>query len=168
MPRAETTRSLRRRFAAVLVSVIAGGLLLPLPAAAGPGEHGDGPKRGDRFVRMLKENATRLGLDEAALREIEAVASQDRDAVQALREREKNEKIAMHKLLDTRAPDEAAVMNQAEVLGDIDTEQHKLRLRTMIRVRALLTPAQLAELSKLRDERRKERKGRRGHWRDKD
>jgi Spy/CpxP family protein refolding chaperone len=169
MPRAETTRTLRRRFAAVLAGVVAGGLLLPLDAAADPGK-GKGPRqdKGGRFVRMLQENAQRLGLDETSLREIESVAGQDRDAIQALRAREENEERVMRELLEKRTPDESAVMRQAEVLGGIDTEQDKLRLRTMIRVRQLLTPEQLAELSKLREERRKERKERRGRWRDKD
>jgi Spy/CpxP family protein refolding chaperone len=171
MPRAETTRTLRRRFAAVLACVLAGGLLLPLDATADPGKgRGKGPRqdKGGRFVRMLQENAQRLGLDETSLREIESVAAQDRDAIQALRAREESEERVMRELLEKRTPDESAVMRQAEVLGDIDTEQDKLRLRTMIRVRQLLTPEQLAELSKLREEKRKERKERRGRWRDRE
>jgi len=166
MPRAETTCRLRGRLAAVLVGMIAGGLLLPLGAAAEPGGRGDKPRRGDRFVRMLNENAQRLGLDESALREIEAVARQEREASRALRERKHDERRVMHELLGAGRPDEAAVMRQAEVLGEIDTEQHKLRLRTMIRVRQLLTPAQVQELGKLREERRKERRERRERGRD--
>jgi len=170
MPRAETNRTLRRRFAAVLAGVIAGGLLLPLPAFAGPddgGAHG-GKKKGDRFVRMLEENAQRLGLDEPALREIQGVAAQERDTEQALREREKNEQRVLHDLLNVRAPDEAAVMRQADVLGAIDTEQKKLRLRTMIRVRQLLSPEQLAELSEMREEHRKEKAERKKMRRERD
>jgi len=125
MPRAETTCRLRGRLAAVLVGMIAGGLLLPLGAAAEPGGRGDKPRRGDRFVRMLNENAQRLGLDESALREIEAVARQEREASRALRERKHDERRVMHELLGAGRPDEAAVLLQrAAELAPQDPRVH--------------------------------------------
>ncbi len=67
-------------------------------------------------------------------------------------------------LLSQDDPDEAAVMQQAETIGKVETEMHKHRLSTLLAVRALLTPEQRAELTRIREEMRGEGRGR-GGWR---
>jgi len=51
------------------------------------------------------------------------------------------------------SPDEEAVMQQAELLGAIETEMTKHRLRTLLRIHALLTPEQRKEMMAIRRER---------------
>jgi Spy/CpxP family protein refolding chaperone len=48
--------------------------------------------------------------------------------------------------LEHENPDEAAVMAQADAIGALKTEAQKHRLRTMLQVRALLTPEQRTKL----------------------
>ena len=47
------------------------------------------------------------------------------------------------------APDEAAVMQHADAIGQAETEMHKHRLATMLEIRALLTPEQRQELTQI-------------------
>ena len=63
----------------------------------------------------------------------------------------------MRKLLDQEAPDLNGILRQADRIGAIETELNKLRLRTMLRIRGLLTPEQRQELVRIHEERRRER-----------
>jgi Spy/CpxP family protein refolding chaperone len=63
----------------------------------------------------------------------------------------------LRSLLDADAPGLAEVLAKADAVGAAETAVHKLRLRTMLGVRALLTPAQRAELVRIHDEMRRER-----------
>jgi Spy/CpxP family protein refolding chaperone len=56
-------------------------------------------------------------------------------------------------------PDEGVVMEQADIIGKLETDARKIRLRTMIRVRALLTEEQREKLVRFHGE-RKSRRGR--------
>jgi Spy/CpxP family protein refolding chaperone len=47
-------------------------------------------------------------------------------------------------------PDEQAVLGQAEKIGALRTEQHKVALRTRLKVQAELTPQQREKLKQLR------------------
>ena len=58
----------------------------------------------------------------------------------------------LHTLLTADAPDEAVVMQQADVIGGLETALMKHRLRSMLQIRALLTPEQRAELESIREE----------------
>jgi Spy/CpxP family protein refolding chaperone len=66
----------------------------------------------------------------------------------------------MRRLLGQDRPDEAAVMQQAERIGALEIELHKQRLRTMLRIRALLTPEQRRELVTIHGERHRGRQRR--------
>jgi len=52
----------------------------------------------------------------------------------------------MRTLLSQDLPDEAAVMQQADTIGALELTERKNRLQAMLRIRALLTPAQRQEL----------------------
>jgi len=130
------------------------GLAQPGPPPAGPGpclDDGPGPPLGppDRF---FEEHAQELGIDQATLDRIRAIVDAARADGQSLHDRVRSERHAMRDLLDGESPDEAAVMAQADVVGDAMTELHKHRLATMLKIRALLTPEQRDKLKELRRE----------------
>jgi len=52
----------------------------------------------------------------------------------------------MRALLSQELPDEAAVMQQADTIDALELTERKNRLQAMLRIRALLTPAQRQEL----------------------
>ena len=60
----------------------------------------------------------------------------------------------MKALLSQSSPDEAAVMQRVEEIGAVEVEMHKHRLDTMLAIRALLTPEQREEMTRLREESR--------------
>jgi hypothetical protein len=55
----------------------------------------------------------------------------------------------MRTLLSQEVPNEAAVMQQADAIGALEIAIRKQRLQVMLRIRALLTPAQRQELMRL-------------------
>ena len=57
----------------------------------------------------------------------------------------------MRALLSQEVPDEAAVMRQADAIGALELAARKQRLQVMLRIRALLTPAQRQELMRLQE-----------------
>jgi Spy/CpxP family protein refolding chaperone len=119
-------------------------------AEAGPhrhrGDHGGFPGG------FLEEHATRLGLNEETLDAIRKIIDESQDASRDLFQKLREARLAMRDLLSQDMPDDTAVMRQAEVLGQIETETRKLRLGTMLRIRALLTPEQRQELMRIRKE----------------
>ena len=73
-------------------------------------------------------------------------------------------RIDLQELMDADAPDEGAVMAKLETVGQLQIQVRKLRVGTMLKVRALLTPNQRKQLRKIMARRmaKKGRKGRRG------
>jgi hypothetical protein len=57
----------------------------------------------------------------------------------------------MRTLLSQEVPNEAAVMQQADAIGALELAILKQRLQVMLRIRALLTPAQRQELMRLQE-----------------
>jgi hypothetical protein len=57
----------------------------------------------------------------------------------------------MRALLSQEEPNEAAVMQQADTIGALELAALKQLLHVMLRIRALLTPAQRQELSRLQE-----------------
>ncbi len=137
----------------VLIGVISLGLAIPMVAFAqrpGPGR----PPGAGMLVRVLEENRERLGLQESVLEQIRAIAATERKAVETLDGRKRSAHEAMRALLDEPVPDEGKVMAQADVVGEIDIQLQKERLRSLIAIRKLLTADQLAELNKIHEEHR--------------
>lgn len=138
----------------------------PPDAAGGPGgrrfdrRHGPPP-----FEQVLERHAERLGLDDAARARVRAIADAARPEGDRLRNELEDRQREMRELLGADAPDEAAVLAQADRIGAAETALQKQRLRTMLEIRAILTPEQRAELVKIhaeRKERWRERKMRGG------
>jgi hypothetical protein len=57
----------------------------------------------------------------------------------------------MRTLLSQEVPNAAAVMQQADAIGALELAILKQRLQVMLRIRALLTPAQRQELMRLQE-----------------
>jgi Spy/CpxP family protein refolding chaperone len=97
----------------------------------------------------LESHLRELGLDAAQLGEIQTVLASAKSARVEIDARLMAAFEEMRALLDQETPDEAAVMKQADRIGAIRTEGRKLMLRTLLHVRADLTPAQRARLNDL-------------------
>ncbi|MEM7413639.1 MAG: Spy/CpxP family protein refolding chaperone [Myxococcota bacterium] len=137
----------------------------PPPHAGGPPPHGGPPgkRRGPPpLERVLERHSDRLALDAETRDAIDAIALESRDQRAALQTELKSLHDGMRGLLSTARPDEAAVMQQAEKIGAAETELEKSRLRSMLRIRALLTREQLDELVEIHKERREKKRERRG------
>lgn len=111
------------------------------------------------FDAVLEREAARLGLDDAALARIRAVADAARPESERLEAAVRDERGALHRLLSTDTPDRDAVMRQVEKIGAADTALEKQRIATMLEIRQLLTPTQRAELVKIFRERKEKREG---------
>ena len=137
------------------------GLALPQSGLArrdGPG--GPGKQRPGSPHIMFEKHADRLGLNAETLKQIRAISEKAKEESSDLRTKFREARTIMHKLLSAEAPDKAAVMKQAEAMGEIMTGIRKHRLAALLDIRALLTPEQRQELIKIREERR----SRRRHW----
>jgi Spy/CpxP family protein refolding chaperone len=107
--------------------------------------------------RILERHADRLGLDEKTRERIDAITTAAREEGRRIHDRLRESRQEMHRLLAADDPDESAVMRQAEKIGGLETEAQKHRLRTMLQVRALLTPEQRRTLVQIHAERRARR-----------
>jgi Spy/CpxP family protein refolding chaperone len=155
-----------RRRAAIVLATFALAIAVPASAGDGPGRHG-GKRPG--IERVLERHAERLALDDATREAIRERASQGREAADAEREALRALHREMRELLSQELPDEARVLEQADAIGRVETALQKHRLRTMLAIRALLSPEQRRELVRIHEEMRAERGERRErgreHWR---
>ena len=112
------------------------------------------PDEPDRpgIERMLEHNAERLHLDDATRERIRAFAEAGRAQSRPQREALGRLHDEMHALLSADAPELDAVLAKADEIGRAETELQKQRLRTMLAIRALLTPEQRSELVKIHEE----------------
>ena len=128
---------------------------IPALAAADPERRGDRDRPG--IERLLERHADRLQLDAATQERIRAMAAASRDQARPLRDQAHRLHDELRALLSSDAPEQAAVLAKADELGRIETELKKQRLRTMLEIRALLTPEQRREMVKIHEEMRAER-----------
>lgn len=145
--------------AALMASTPTGVADAQQPGAAGPPPPGDGHGPGRRpppLDDVLERNAERLGLDERARAEIRSLADAAREESRGVETGLRTLHDEMRKLLDQETPDLDGVLRQADRIGAAETELSKLRLRTMLRIRGLLTPEQRQELVRIHEERRRE------------
>jgi len=95
---------------------------------------------------MLESRIGRLDLDDqtrnAVYAIIDGAKSTERDTQNQLR----REHETLRTLLEKDAPDEGAVLAEADRIGSLTTELRKQELRTLLAVRAQLTPEQRAQL----------------------
>jgi len=130
---------------AILSSLFLSAAALARPPFGGPPGH-HGPEG------LVEEHAERLGLDDETRAAIRAIVDESHERAAELHEDHRQARRALRDLLSQDSPDEAAVMQQAERLGAIETEMTKHRLKTMLRIHALLTPEQRKEMMAIRRE----------------
>ena len=121
------------------------------------GRHGPQP-----IEKVLERHADALGLDAATRTKIRAIAAEAREDEAPLDEERRVLHEEMRQLLDGESPKLEDVMQAADRIGAAETELKKRQLRTMLEVRALLTPEQRAKLVKIFEERRGRRRGSEG------
>lgn len=126
------------------------------PGPGWRGRHGPPP-----IDRILERHAEELGLSDAVREQVRAVAEAAEEEQQPLDDALAEQREVLHELLAQDAPDTDAVLRQAELVGAAETEVHKQRLRTLLAVRALLTPDQRRTLVQIFEERRKRMGGHR-------
>ena len=145
-------RRRRVRWNAWIVLVI---VLAAAPAWAGPkGPKPGGKHRGPQPIHeVLERHAERLEIDDDTARRIREIAEASREEDEAHRAELRGLHDRMRGLLEEEAPDLDAVMELATSIGRVENAAYKLRLRSMLEIRALLTPEQLAELVAIRAER---------------
>ena len=117
-----------------------------------PGDFMEG--HGDHEERFLDAYADRLGLDEETREKIRAKIDASRSASEPLRDQVHDGYRALRELLMQDAPNRDAVMQQAQEVGELRISLAKLRLATLLDVRALLTPEQRAEMIAIHEERK--------------
>ena len=110
-------------------------------------------KHGRRVLADLEANAARLGISDETVAKIRAIVADGMASGESMRAELAEARSALRGLLSTPRPDEAAVMAQARQIGALDTRLLELRLRTLLRVRPLLTDAQIEALHAIRQQR---------------
>jgi Spy/CpxP family protein refolding chaperone len=103
---------------------------------------------------MFERIAEKLDLDAETEAAVEAIVEETRPQGRALHDELREAHHALRELMSQDTPDEADVMAQAESLGELETEARKHHLATLLRIRALLTPEQRAELVEMRHKHR--------------
>ena len=111
-------------------------------ASAGAGREGSPGPREAHAQRLVDGNAERLGLDASTRARIDEISRAARERRRPRAERLRELHRELEQLLDREPVDEAAVLRQAERIGEARVELEKLRLLTLLRIRALLTPEQ--------------------------
>jgi Spy/CpxP family protein refolding chaperone len=134
-------RRLLRQYAKLLV--LCGLVSMPALVLAHP--PGPPPPQGGRLKQLIAD----LGLDEKTLTAVNQILETSQTERQELRRQLREAHEYMRTLLEQAEPDEGMVMAQADTIGALETEAQKQRLRTILHVRAFLTPVQRAKLLEL-------------------
>lgn len=116
-----------------------------------------GPHGGADSGRFLEMLADRLEVDEETRGAIDEKFQASREQAEPLRAELHGRHVALREMLRADEPDREAVMAQAERIGELETGLRKLRLATLLEVRALLSDEQRAELAALHEERMQSR-----------
>jgi len=120
--------------------------LVTLPGLARA--HGHGPP--------LDKMAAELQLDARTKGQIKSIFDNDRAEGKALRSQVHRAKRELHELLKQDMPRESDVLAKVDAVSAIKAKLARLRIRTLLRVRQLLTPAQRQKLRGLWEKRHKE------------
>lgn len=99
---------------------------------------------------FIERHAEELGLSDETVKAMRETVEKSRKENERLRGQVEKAQEQMRTLLDKDMPDEAAVMAQAEKIGELVTAQRKNQLAAMLKTRAMLTPEQRAQLQQIR------------------
>jgi Spy/CpxP family protein refolding chaperone len=151
-----------RRRGARAALALAALLVAPRLAGAWPGEPPPGPPGGGPPGGFIGQDLDQLGLAPETRAQIDRIVADARARGEALRPQIEAAHRTLHDLLTQGAPDQEAVMHQAEALGALELSEHKNRLEAMLAIRALLTPEQRDQLVRSHEEGRGRWKHHRG------
>ncbi len=147
-------KTLRTTLAAAL-SALAIAALTASAALAYPGGHGPGKRhRGPHPEMMIEHMAEVLDLDEATVAEMQAVVQGTHEQGEALHTEIREARETMHDMMKAEELDREAIMAQVDRLAALEGDALRLRIGTLLDVRALLTPEQRAALTAMREDRR--------------
>lgn len=120
-------------------------------AEPGEGHHGNWRGHGGHLAKKLEA----LDLDAEQQKKVDAILAEARERNEGNREELHAAYEELHSMLDQETPDESAVLGQVEKIGDMKTEAKKAMMKTMLAVRAELTPEQREKLKSMKKERMK-------------
>ena len=105
-----------------------------------------GPMGPPDKTAMLESRVERMKLDDPTRSAVRAIIDGAKPVARELQDRAHEEHEALRTLLEQESPDQTAVLAQAERIGTTMTELRKHELRTLLAVRAQLTPEQAQSL----------------------
>ena len=100
------------------------------------------PRQGFDRMTGLEEKIDALNLDDATRTAIHKAIDEGRVARDDMRSQLRKARQDLRAMLQQDNPTEAQVLAQSEVIGGLETKQHKQALQTLLTIRALLTPEQ--------------------------
>jgi Spy/CpxP family protein refolding chaperone len=133
--------------AVVAIALLGAGMAESRPKRGCHGHGHDG--RLDRLVAKLAD----LGLDTQTRAAAAQVIEQARAEGEEQRDEAREARRTLHELLQQDPPAVEQVMAQADTVGALETERRKAKLRTLLELRALLTPEQWEQLHERRHRR---------------
>jgi Spy/CpxP family protein refolding chaperone len=107
----------------------------------------------DRHERMAEVLSEKLDLNDETRAKVDAITEKSRAEAKEIRDALRKARGEMRTLLDQDEPNEKAILKQADAIARLEADAHKRRLKTMLEIRALLTPEQRAKLTSMRRER---------------
>jgi len=141
----------RLRTCLIVGAIVVAGLLATQAFARSPrAPQGPGvPPAGPPPIEGIIAHAEELGLDESTVEALAVLAESERSESEALLADLEAAHEDLRALLDAETPDEAAILQQAELIGSVETDLRKTQLRSMLQLRALLSPEQRERLKEL-------------------
>lgn len=121
--------------------VLAGLLALPVFSASAGGRHG-----GPHGMRGIEHRVEALELDAEVRERVDTILDAARDEGRELRGELRAAHQRMRSLLEQDAPDEEAVLAQADVIGALHTQAHKQHLSVLLQLHPLLSQEQREQL----------------------
>jgi Spy/CpxP family protein refolding chaperone len=119
----------------------------------------DGGEHGHRHEMRLQKSLAELDLTADQQKKIDAIFAASKKDGGSDRGGYRDEYKKLHTMLEQDKPDEKAIFAQVDKIGEMKTEKHKAMLKTLLAVRAELTPEQRQKLKEMK----KEHHGRHGH-----
>ena len=101
-------------------------------------------------VRMMKKNATEIGLSEETVAKIDASIEAGKADEEKLREQSLAAITELNELLTQNLPSEKELLAAANKVGENASKSRTLKMKTVIEVRSILTPEQLEKFMKIR------------------
>ena len=97
----------------------------------------------------LEQSLKRLDLKPEQKEKVQAILAANKKEREELQTQIQQAFKELRGMLDQTSPDEAAILRQADKIGGLRTQQQKAMLRTLLKVRAELTPEQRLRLTAL-------------------